>query len=112
MQLNLLYKTSDAFISPTYETDMQMGVLEAMASGLPVISREAEWLPESVTQFKHNTDLQRKIYSMANSLPSYRAEKAQNGLKEVEQYSFTHIAEKAVKIYAELLLYNNRGASE
>ena len=100
-----LYLTSDAFVCTTHETDMQMGVLEAMAFGLPVISRKADWLPSSVMQFR-DSDLAEKMASLASQPCPHRTERGEKGLEEVRQYSFTGIAQKALEIYKELLRNN------
>lgn len=102
--LRTLYADSDAFVCTTRETDFQMGVLEAMASGLPVLAREAEWLPGSVGWFqKDGSDLADKMFSLAAKPVSSKAEEGKRCLGEVQQYSFTRIAEKAVKIYEEVV---------
>lgn len=102
-ELRLLYAESDAFVCPTYEADFQMGVLEAMASGLPVISREARWLPNPVMRFKDKSELLESM-AMISAIPlSKRAEIGKKGLEEVKQYSFTIIAQKALKIYYKVI---------
>lgn len=106
-ELRALYAGSDAFICTTHETDVQMGVLEAMASGLPVLSRKADWLPKSVGKFRNKTELMMKMVMIASTSAPKRLEIAEKGLKEVGQYGFTNIAEKAVKIYEELLCNNS-----
>lgn len=97
-----LYLISDAFVCTTHETDMQMGVLEAMASGLPVISRKAEWLPDSIIQFG-DYDLAEKMLSLVSKSAPNRTVVAEKGLEEVKQYSFTGIAQKALEIYKDLM---------
>lgn len=94
-----LYRSSDVFVCTTYETDVQMGVLEAMASGLPVISRKGDWLPDCVWSFEEFTELADGMAWMARSSASKRLEIGQRGVEEVRQYSFTGIAEKALEIY-------------
>ena len=93
---------SDAFVCTTHETDMQMGVLEAMASGLPVISRKADWLPDSIIQFG-DYDLAEKMLSLVSKSAPNRTVVAEKGLEEVRQYSFTEIAAKALAIYEDLM---------
>ena len=102
-ELKHLYFKADCFVNPSYETDMQMGVLEAMSNGVPVISNKAVWLPPSVVQYDGVTDLRDKLQWITTTSASYRAEKGEAGLKEVEQYSFTEIAKQALKIYETLL---------
>jgi len=100
-ELQGLYRASDAFVSPTYESDFQMGVLEAMAAGLPVLARDATWLPKSVMRFTNNLELQ--MFNISRSSPSVRTKRAQEGLKEVEQYGYTNIAQRALGIYQSLI---------
>jgi len=103
-ELRRLYTTSDAFVCTSHETDFQMGVLEAMASGLPVLCRDADWLPDSVIRFrKDGSDLAARMLWMVSEPACNRRERAERGLKEVGQYSFTKIAEKALEIYSEIL---------
>ena len=97
------YRVADAFVCPTYETDFQMGVLEAMASGLPVIARDANWLPESVIRFQNTNDLAEKMSWLSSQSASKRTEIAKKGLKEVRQYGYANIAKEALKIYSEVL---------
>ena len=101
--LHTLYRDSDVFVCPTYETDFQMGILEAMATGLPVISRRFDWLPDSVLSFKDKKQLAVMMREISTTSAPVRAERAEKGLKEVEQYSFTRITDKALKIYESLL---------
>ena len=103
-ELRGMYLASDAFVCTTHETDFQMGVLEAMASGLPVISRNATWLPDSVMRFREDgSDLAEKMLSLATKSGPNRTQVAERGLEEVRQYSFTGIAQKAIEIYSEIL---------
>ena len=102
-ELEVQYVRSDAFVCTTHERDMQMGVLEAMASGLPVIARDARWLPDSVIRFNGFTELRDEMIGLMATLPRKRREVAEKGLEEVRQYSFTRIAEKALEIYEGLV---------
>lgn len=97
-QLSNLYRDSDCFVCTSHESDVQMGVLESLASGLPVISREEAWLPESVIRFKDN--LAERMAMMAEITSEYRASIGARGIEDSKRYSFTTIAEQALRIYA------------
>ena len=102
--LQRLYVESDAFVCTTRETDFQMSVLEAMAAGLPIISTELRWLPESVEIYDGNySNLMAKMLSMSGSSNTKRAERGQDGIEFVKDYDMKVVAEKAIEIYKELL---------
>lgn len=47
-QVSLLLENSDMYILPSYHEGLPMGILEALASGLPVISTYVGGIPEAV----------------------------------------------------------------
>ena len=102
LELRDLYDSSDAFVCTTHETDVQMGVLEAMAAGLPVLSRRSRWLPESVVQFDGISELASQMSWITLISATKRYEIGQKGIEQVRQYSFTGIAKKALEIYSEI----------
>ena len=97
--LDKLYCNADAYISPSGETDYQMGVLEAMATGLPIISQPNEWLPEETIQ----GNLQTGVQEFINMNEVERKDNGELMRKKVELNSFNNIANKAIVIYAEAM---------
>ena len=91
------YASVDVYVSTTSETDMQMGVLEAMASGLPIISTNGDMIngngfavdpmPESISSALH------KVYC------AKREELGRKSLELVRQFDFANVAKEALKIY-------------
>lgn len=93
-----LYANADVYVSASSETDMQMGILEAMASGLPIVSTDQEYMiagngfvvgsnPEAI-----NSGLVR-VYN------AKRYELSDKSIELVKQYDFANVAKEAVKIY-------------
>ena len=102
-KLKDLYAVSDCFICTSHETDYQMGVLEGMANGLIVISRQMDWVPKYVLKFINTEELIKLMISTRELPPDVRDRIIDNSLNEVQQYRFENIAKKALKIYEELL---------
>jgi len=99
-----LYRGADAFVCTTHETDFQMGVLEAMVAGLPVLCRDETWVPRGVMTFRRDgLDLADKMAAMAVDSACNRRQVGEKGLEEVRQYSFAEIAAKALAIYSEVV---------
>jgi glycosyltransferase involved in cell wall biosynthesis len=98
-----LYATSDAFVCTTRETDFQMGILEAAASGLPIISRKASWLPQSALTYTTDDGLYDAMFRLIGSSISGLRQLGDASLKFVEPFDFTNIARIAIDIYAEAL---------
>ncbi len=103
-----LYRMSDAFVCTTAETDMQMGVLEAMASGLPVISVQREWLPSAGITYNDNSSypemhLASAMLTMARYSPQTRAKIGWSHIEYTRSFEFPAVARKALEIYREML---------
>ena len=103
MALGELYLESDVFVCASRETDYQMGVLEAMAVGLPILSAtHREWLPPEAIQVEPDK-LAGAMVTMA-TWPSEKAAKVGEAMHRVAQrFSFDKVADMAIKIYEELL---------
>lgn len=103
LQLGKLYADSDVFVCTSRETDYQMGVLEAMAVGLPILSAPPrEWLPPEAVQVSLGN-----LASAMKVMATWTSEEAAVVGKAMHwtatQYDFKEIADKAVKIYEGLL---------
>jgi glycosyltransferase involved in cell wall biosynthesis len=107
-ELYRLYAWADAFVCSTRESDFQMGVLEAMATGLPVLTSEFGWVPPCCATFyrSQSGDGKRPLASAMTRMvrtDQYKmAEIGKQGLEAVKQYDFAEIAKRAVKIYEEV----------
>lgn len=103
-KLYSLYRESDAFVCTSYEKDVQMGILEAMATGLPVLARDAKWLPGSVIRFRDRLELTDGMSRLFTTSALKRRKIGNRGLDEVKAYSFTDIAQQALNIYKEIAI--------
>ncbi len=102
-ELYALYTASDLFVSPSDETDMQMGMLEAIAEGLPVVTINQRWMIDG-----NGVVVQRKGYeALADGIVGVLSgNMAEMGLKSreiVKVYDFPNIADRAIEIYQELV---------
>ncbi len=101
-KLGEVYREADVFVCASRETDYQMGILEAMAVGLPILSTPKEWLPGGVVQA--NPD---KLAGAMIEMTIWTSEKAAEVGKsmrlEAQQFSFDKVADKAIKIFEGLM---------
>ena len=111
--LDLIMRNSDVFIFPTRYEPFSLVILEAMASGLPVITSKpdfcgaAELIEDGVNGFlmKENTD----PYELADIIinlyknPSLRKRIGENARKTALKYTWENMAKKYEKLYMEIL---------
>jgi len=97
-----LYANADVYVSTSSETDMQMGILEAMASGLPIVSIGQEYMISGNGFVVDNTPdaIKDGLISIYNSK---RQELSDKSIELVKQYDFANVAKEALKIYEGLL---------
>lgn len=106
-----LYSGALAFIYPSLYEGFGFPVLEAMASGIPVISSATSSLPEVVGDAgllvdpENPSDIAEKIFLLIND------EKLRNSLREkgterVSKFSWEQTAGKVLEVYKKLLIHN------
>jgi glycosyltransferase involved in cell wall biosynthesis len=97
-----LYAKSDLYVSTSSETDIQMGIIEAMASGLPIVSTGQPYMIDGngyVTM-----DNPESVYNGINRVYLGNREVLGINSKALSlQYDFEVIAKKAVKIYEKII---------
>ncbi len=105
-----VFAGSDIFVLPSYSENFGMAVIEAMASGLPVIISDQVGIYKEVAESKAGrvieTDAEQLAEAMANLLdnPDTCKEMGENGLKLVkEQYSLGKVAKRMVNMYEKVL---------
>ena len=102
-KLGEVYREADVFVCTSRETDYQMGILEAMAVGLPILSATTRvWLPPEAVQVV--PDKLSGAMALMATWPSEKAAKVGEAMHRVaQQYSFSEVADRALKIYEEIL---------
>lgn len=103
-----IYKMAELFVFPSLYEGFGMPVLEAMASGIPVITSNSSSLPEVVGENGCMVDpydyLQ--ISEYMNKIISDRAFKSElitEGLKRAKEFTWEKSAKKMLSIYKELM---------
>jgi glycosyltransferase involved in cell wall biosynthesis len=104
-ELIKIYQESDLYVSTSIETDMQMGILEAMASGLPIVSTGQAYMIDG-----NGIVCKRDAFNISQAIQKVYARylaadftMGKKSLELVQQYDFNKIADKAVDIYKCLL---------
>ena len=100
--LRVVYANSDLFVSTSGETDTQMGILEAEAAGVPIVTTGQGWL-------MNNNGLlcDRTVEALAGAMNKvYKGNQEKMGRASrriAKEYSFEKIADGAIKIYERLM---------
>jgi glycosyltransferase involved in cell wall biosynthesis len=103
-----IYRQSDIFISASMQEGMSNAMLEAMASGLPIISTRCEGVEELIAdngiivekpQAKH---IANAVESLAEDRHAYE-QMAAAARKRAEQFSWNRVAEQYLAIYDEII---------
>jgi glycosyltransferase involved in cell wall biosynthesis len=109
-----MYQNADIFISTTDQESFGLTYLEAMASGLPIITSNIPAVRNVVknnyTGLLVNTtskDFAEAIEKLIKN-PKLRERLAKNGIKEVRKYSWDKIVEQTEKVYEEVLKEHNK----
>lgn len=97
-----LYQESDVYVSTTSETDMQMGIIEAMASGLPIIATGQRYMIKG-NGFVVSSNAEEIFTAMSKTYYGNRESMGNVSKMLSMQYDFKKIAQKAVEIYKELI---------
>jgi glycosyltransferase involved in cell wall biosynthesis len=106
--LPYLYSAADALIMPSLSESFGLPLVEAMASGTPVISSTAAALPEiggdAVVYFDPHSveELIEGIERVLDS-PSLQAELRTKGLKRAAKFTWEECARKHVEVYRSVL---------
>lgn len=103
-----LYQLADVGISTSRREGLGLGLVEEMASGLPVVARDNRGHREVVATeqqgrlFKDKEGLIKAVLELYRS-PKLRAEMGKNNLEAVKKYSLEVARERMAEIYREML---------
>ena len=114
-----LLRTSDLLLLPSYKEGLPLCVLEAMASGLPVICSDAGGLGDLVRDGENGLVLAAgDVETMAHHIaalirdPSLRQQMGQRNARKVQDYYSLPVIAKAIgELYRETLIGPERCAS-
>jgi glycosyltransferase involved in cell wall biosynthesis len=105
--LRLLYQESTMLVYPSFYEGFGFPPLEAMASGIPVITSNSSSLPEVVGDAAIKvtpSDYGEIALSMAKLCdPAVAAYHSEQGKKQASQFSWEQVGEHVVSIYREIL---------
>ena len=103
------YAMSDIYVHPTFYDSCSLTVLEALASGLPVITSRFNGAAEAIASNKAGKVLgdPANVEELAESIAYYFDEDRRNvaqvvARQEIEKYSSTHNVEETLRIYYEV----------
>lgn len=108
-ELPKLYQASDIFLFPTLYENLPFAVLEALSTGLPVVTTKVGGIPEVITDGKNGFLVEpanpEKLADRISSLlddSEKASEMGKLGRKVVEEkFDWEHIVDKVVKVYKE-----------
>ncbi len=106
-ELPVLYSGAECFVFPSYYEGFGLPVLEAMASGTPVICSQASSLPEVVGDAALLFDPY-DVSNIAHCLhtvltqPGLRDDLRKRGLSQVQQFSWERTARETLAVYETL----------
>ncbi len=111
-----IYRTADIFVQPSYDEGMPTALLEAMASGLPVVGTRFAGMGEAVLEGKtgllvppENADALAEALTKVIADPSRWESFGRAGRARVESYySWTSVAEKWVDVVERIIASRKR----
>lgn len=106
--INLLCEISDLYVATSRQEGLPLSVIEAMASGLPVVASNIRGQTDAVVpgrngelyELGNSTDFVEKILSLYKN-SGLRAEIARNNIEDSAKYSVEIAVEKMAEIYGE-----------
>lgn len=103
-ELPFWYNSAEAFFYPSVFEGFGLPVLEAMACGTPVVVSDSTSLPEIVGESglrvpPYDEDAWRAAMHRAYQDTTWREQAAQQGIKEVERYTWQQTAQETLRSY-------------
>ena len=106
--INLLCAVSDLYVTTSRQEGLPVSVIEAMASGLPIVASNIRDQTDAVVpgrngelyQLDNNADFVEKILELYKN-PEFRAEMRKNNIEDSGKYSVDIAVRKMAEIYGE-----------
>ena len=113
-KLHKIYSNSDIFILPSMFESFGIVLIEAMASGIPIIASNIPCVRNVIKNNKTGLlvkttpeDFAEAIEKLLNN-PKLREKLIENGLEEIKKYNWDKIVSKFEWIYKEVIYDNNK----
>ncbi|MCE5208173.1 MAG: glycosyltransferase family 4 protein [Chloroflexi bacterium] len=105
------YRQADVFVYPSYYEGMPMAVIEAMASGLPVIATKVGGLPDLVMDYENGLltapgdpeALSRALIILIDNADMRRSMQVRSSQLAAEKYDIEKLVDELIRIYSEFL---------
>ncbi len=106
--LNSIYSASDLFVFPSLDEGFGIPIIEAMASGVPVMTSDRTSMPEIAGDAATIVDplnIDKLAGAMHNMLSNeiLRVEMVQKGLSRAKEFTWSKMTEKTEQLYEEIL---------
>jgi glycosyltransferase involved in cell wall biosynthesis len=117
--LPVLYKSADVMLNPSLADNMPVSVLEALASGVPVVTTDVGGIPCLVEHEKtallvppQNPEAMAEAVLILLNDPGKANQIINAGLEAVRQYTWPDVRERLFRIYAQVLAEPDRVMAE
>lgn len=108
--ISTLYQEADVMINPSLVDNMPISILEALASGVPVVSTDVGGIPFLVTHEKNallvppaRPDAMAEAVLRVLNDPILARYLADEGLKLVQEYIWPNVRERLLMVYRQIL---------
>ncbi|WP_090825645.1 glycosyltransferase family 4 protein [Nitrosovibrio tenuis] len=110
-----IYRAADVMVNPSLADNMPISVLEALASGVPVVSTDVGGIPYLVEHQKtamlvpaqSPEAMASAILSLLNN-PAKARRMAKAGIEYVQQYAWPNVRDRLFDVYERVLSKSNR----